>query len=224
MSAGVAAGVVPNDREVSGAPATLPGMSSRPVSGAQPLVGLSHPLTVADYLKIGEVEPGYTELVEGRLLLSPSPKRRHSRACSKLWVRLDEQVPPEFEVVADIDVNIQLDPTDDPGTVRRPDLIVAPRAVAKRVDDEGEVYHAADVLLAVEVISPGSRREDLRVKRAEYADAGIPHYWIVDLDGPVSLIACHLAGEFGYVDGGAITGVFRTTEPFPVEIDLDALL
>ena len=37
-------------------------------------------------------------------------------------------------------------------------------------------------------------------------------------------IACHLAGEFGYVDGGAVTGVFRTTEPFPVEIDLDALL
>jgi hypothetical protein len=49
-----------------------------------------------------------------------------------------------------------------------------------------------------------------------------------DLDDPVSLLACHLAGEFGYVDGGATTGVLRTTEPFPVEpfpveIDLDAL-
>ncbi len=42
-------------------------------------------------------------------------------------------------------------------------------------------------------------------------------------------MACHLAGEFGAVtssfgDGGAITGTFRTGEPFPVEIDLDALL
>jgi hypothetical protein len=62
------------------------------------------------------------------------------------------------------------------------------------------------------------------MKHGEYADAGIPHYWIVDLDEPVSLLACHLAGEFGYVDGGAVTGVFRAAEPFPVEIDLDALL
>jgi Uma2 family endonuclease len=62
------------------------------------------------------------------------------------------------------------------------------------------------------------------LKRAEYAEAGIPHYWIVDLDTPASLVACHLAGELGYVDDGTPTGVFRTTKPFPVEIDLDALL
>jgi hypothetical protein len=62
------------------------------------------------------------------------------------------------------------------------------------------------------------------VKRAEYADAGIPHYWILDLDDVVSLLACHLAGEFGYVDGGAVTSTFRTTEPLPVDIDLDALV
>jgi len=37
-------------------------------------------------------------------------------------------------------------------------------------------------------------------------------------------VACHLAGEFGFVDGGTVTGVVRTSEPFPVEIDLDALL
>jgi Uma2 family endonuclease len=62
------------------------------------------------------------------------------------------------------------------------------------------------------------------LKRSEYADAGIPHYWVVDLDEPASLTAHHLAGEFGYVDGGSVTGVFRTTEPFAAEIDLDALM
>jgi Uma2 family endonuclease len=30
-------------------------------------------------------------------------------------------------------------------------------------------------------------------------------------------------GELGYVDGGAVTGIFSTTEPFPVRLDLDAL-
>jgi Uma2 family endonuclease len=86
------------------------------------------------------------------------------------------------------------------------------------------VYRASDVLVAIEVVSPGSRRLDRRVKVDEYADAGIPHYWVVDLDEPISLLAGHLAGEFGYVDGGAVTGVFRTTEPFVFEIDLDALV
>jgi Uma2 family endonuclease len=182
------------------------------------------PLTVAEYLEIGEVEPGYTELAEGRLELSPSPRYRHSRGCSKFWLKLDGQVPPEFVAVEDIDVDLQLAPADAPGTVRRPDVIVARRSATDRVDREGEVYHASDVVLAVEFLSPGSRRLDQRIKRDEYADAGIPHYWIVDLDGPVSLVACHLAGEFGYVDGGSITGLFRTTEPFPFEIDLEALL
>lgn len=62
------------------------------------------------------------------------------------------------------------------------------------------------------------------IKRVEYADAGIPHSWIVDLDEPVSLTTCHLAGSPGYQDSGATTGVFSTTEPFPVRVDLDALL
>jgi len=101
---------------------------------------------------------------------------------------------------------------------------VTPGADEAMVDQEGEVYRAADLVLAVEIVSPGSRRLDPRVKREEYADAGIPHYWIIDLDEPVSLVACHLAGEFGYVDSGMVAGVFRTTEPFRVEIDLDALL
>jgi hypothetical protein len=46
---------------------------------------------------------------------------------------------------------------------------------------------------------------------------------IVDLDDPISLVACHLAGELGYVDGGAVTGLFATTEPFAVRLDLGIL-
>jgi Uma2 family endonuclease len=190
----------------------------------QPIAPQSHLLTVAEYLEIGEIEPGYSELVEGRLLMSPSPTFRHSRAGSKLWALLDAQVPEECVAVADIDVDLQLGPHDGPGTVRRPDVVVVTRTASQRIDREGGVLRAPDVLLAVEIVSPGSRRMDYVMKRAEYADAGIPHYWIVDPKEPISLVACHLAGEFGYLDASAGTGVFRTTEPFRVEIDLDALL
>jgi Uma2 family endonuclease len=36
------------------------------------------------------------------------------------------------------------------------------------------------VLLAVEVVSRGSRREDRGSKPLAYAEAGIPHYWLVE--------------------------------------------
>ena len=181
-------------------------------------------MTVAEYLAIGEVESGYTELEEGRLVLAASPVPDHGVATVDLAFQLRPQLPPELEIIADLDVDLQLAPADAPGTVRRPDVVVVRRDAVERIDREGGILRASDVVLAIEALSPGSRRLDLILKRAEYADAGIPHYWIVDLDEPVSLIACHIAGEFGYVDSGAVTGVFRTTEPFPVEIDLDALL
>lgn len=183
-----------------------------------------HLLTVAEYLEIGEVEPGYTELVEGRLLTSPSPVPDHSYAAGELKAQLRGQLPDGIEALEDLDVDLQLAPPDAPGTVRRPDLILVPRDARLRVRKEGGVIRASEVFVVVEVLSPGSKRTDHVQKRVEYADAGIPNYWIVDIEQPVSLLACHLAGEFGYADDGAVTGTFTTSAPFAVEIDLDALI
>lgn len=82
---------------------------------------------------------------------------------------------------------------------------------------------AEETVLVVEIVSAGSRRTDHVIKRAEYADAGIGHYWILDLDAPASLLACQLAEGFGYQDTGASSAVFTTAEPFPARLDLDAL-
>jgi hypothetical protein len=68
----------------------------------------------------------------------------------------------------------------------------------------------------VEVVSPGSRRTDHVVKRAEYTDAGIPNYWIVDLEPSVSLTDC-------YSDRPAVTGEFTTSTPLPLTVRLDEL-
>lgn len=182
-----------------------------------------HPLTVAEYLAIGEVEPGYTELVEGRLVMCASPVFDHQTVLAELWLQVRQQLPPGVVAVQDLDVDLRFAPPSGPGTVRRPDLVVATDESRRRVRREGGILRADEVLLVAEIVSPSSVRTDHMVKRAEYADAGIPHYWIVDLDDRISLTACHLAGEFGYRDGGAVTGVFTTSEPFAAEIDLDRL-
>lgn len=62
----------------------------------------------------------------------------------------------------------------------------------RRVDPEGDMLRASEVRLVVEIVSPGSRRMDTVIKHREYADAGIPYYWIADLDPPVSLHVWHL--------------------------------
>jgi Uma2 family endonuclease len=183
-----------------------------------------HLLTVAEYLAIGEIEPGYSELDEGRLLMSPTPVPDHNCAGLELAAQLHSQLPRGIEVIPAMDVDLQLAPPDAPGTVRRPDLIVVPRDARLRVRREGGVIRASEVLVIVEVLSPGSKRIDNVLKRSEYADASIPHYWIIDIEPPVSLLAGRLAGEFGYADSGTATGTFSATTPFPVEINLEALL
>ncbi|GAA1035090.1 hypothetical protein GCM10009565_93660 [Amycolatopsis albidoflavus] len=102
--------------------------------------------------------------------------------------------------------------------------MITTKAALARVDHDEDMLRANEILLVVEIVSPGSKRTDYATKHDEYADAGIPFYWILDLDDPISLVACHQAGDLGYQDAPAVTGKFRTTEPFPAEIDLAALL
>lgn len=182
-----------------------------------------HPLTAAEYAARPEDTSVRYELQEGWVMMSPRPIPRHQQALFALNVQLTTQLCG-WMVLQEVDVDLELSPPDQPGTVRAPDLVVVPRAAYERVDAEGGLLRASDVRLAVEIFSTGSKRIDSRVKHAEYADAGIGNYWMIDLlDGP-SLTACHLAGELGYQNAAPARGVFVTDAPFPVRVDLDALL
>jgi Uma2 family endonuclease len=180
-------------------------------------------LSVRDYAALGEDDRNRWELQEGNLVRSPSPTPRHMVAAAELYVQLRSQLPADLRAVPDVDLDVQLAPADQPGTARRPDLVVVSEAELRRVETEGGLLRASSTVLVVEIVSPGSRRTDNLVKRGEYADAGIPAYWIIDVEASISLVACHLAGAFGYQDRGAVTGVFETADPFGVRVELDAL-
>ena len=184
-------------------------------------------LTVAEYAALSEdLGDVRYELVEGNLVMSARPITAHQLCVQGLLHELHAQLPRHLRVVIDVDVDLALVPPTKPGFVRAPDLVVASTEAVAVSRDERKLLTAYDLLLAVEVISPGSRRLDTIVKHSEYADAGIPHYWVVDLGEPgdrPQLTAHHLAGGFGYADAGPVSGTFTATEPFPVRIDLDAL-
>ena len=64
-----------------------------------------------------------------------------------------------------------------PGRIREPDIVYL--SASRNADDE-DYPQTAD--LVVEVVSKGAeaRRRDLEQKQADYAQAKIPEYWIVD--------------------------------------------
>ena len=183
----------------------------------------AHLLTVGEYAALGEDDSGRSELMEGNLVMSPSPSPDHNMAALRIALQLLPQLPQDLEVITDLDIDLELAPADQPGFSRRPDVIVVQRSARRRVRIEGGLIRASELLVVIEIVSPGSRRTDNVVKRAEYADAGIPHYWIVDIQEPVSLLACHLTDKFGYLDAEVVGGTFASTEPFSVNLDLGDL-
>ncbi|QUQ71757.1 Uma2 family endonuclease [Kutzneria sp. CA-103260] len=182
-----------------------------------------HPMTIAEYERLPEDTEHRWELQEGSLVMSPRPRPLHVSALGELGDQMKPQLAGNLRAYAEMEVNLELRPPDAPGNARCPDLIVIELETARRAQREGRLVRASEVLLAVEIVSPGSVRMDNITKRGEYADAGIPYYWIIDLNDPVSLIDCHLAGEFGYQDNGGVTGEFVTSVPFPLRIHLDRL-
>jgi Uma2 family endonuclease len=181
-------------------------------------------LTVAEYSALGETAWGYTELIQGRVLMSPGPGLAHGRALVQLCMELHDQLPDAWDAVHNLDVNLELVAPDEPGFSRRPDMIIIEEQAGHRASAENRMVRASEVLVVVELAAKDTRRIDHLDKRQDYADAGIPNYWIVDLDEPVSLTACRLTEEFGYMDDQTATGTFRTDVPFPFEVNLDRLV
>ncbi len=85
--------------------------------------------------------------------------------------------------------------------------------------DAPEELTVADVALVIEVVSPGSRRTDHVTKRSEYADAGIAHYWIVDLDDQATITTLTLTPD-SYNGDQHAAGSLTVGVPFPITVTL----
>lgn len=176
-----------------------------------------HLLALAEWEALPEDTAHRFELVEGVLLVAPRPAPMHQRALVRMAADLDRQLPDELTALADVEVLIE---EGFPPTVRAPDVVVVPTDCAERNPTR---LLAADILLAVEIISPGTGRTDRVTKLAEYAEAGIRNYWLVDLGRPVTLTA-YLLVDNSYELQLDTAGIADVAAPAPIRIDLDTLL
>lgn len=112
------------------------------------------------------------EFTDGRIEELPMPTDTHQSILQFLYRALFAWLRPRGGVVMVSGLRLRL----RPGKFREPDVVaLRDRADARRED---RYWLGAD--LVVEVVSPDDPARDLAVKRADYAEAGIPEYWIVD--------------------------------------------
>jgi len=177
-----------------------------------------HLLTLAEWDALPQDTSRSYELVEGVLLVVPRPAPLHQRAMWKLCHQIENQLPDELTVLPDVEVLVQ---AGEPPTVRAPDVMITR---ADRAAANPSRLEAADVLVAVEIISPGTGTTDRVTKMYEYANAGIPHYWLVDLDKPVSIIAYVLVdGDYEQVAGDT-AGTVTLPDPLRITLTLNTLI
>ena len=166
-----------------------------------------HGLTLAEHYAAGVDSGCQRELVDGVLIVSPFPSRRHAVAAQRLSQILAQACPADLLVVGSA-INVDREPATNLG----PDLAVIRAADIDAPATEGRP------LLVVEILSPSTRRFDLTLKRQIYAELQIPSYWLVDIDEP-SLTVLELDGE-AYAEAVVLRGAEprQITTPFPVEL------
>jgi Uma2 family endonuclease len=137
--------------------------------------------TAAEVRRLIEEQPLATprlELVDGELLVTPSPTRMHQRIVFALAKQLDAYVTEQQLgelCISPSDVELRAE------TIVQPDVYVVPAEDGRR---PRAVFPVRSAMLAVEVLSPSSARYDRVMKRRLYQSA-VPEYWVVDADAGV---------------------------------------
>jgi Uma2 family endonuclease len=128
------------------------------------------------------------ELANGRVSVAPSPSNQHQAISMALSLALGSYVREHgLGVVryAPHDVRLYA------GTVRQPDLFFVREENRDRFT--GQVFEGGPDWIA-EILSPADRHADEVVKLAEYAQAGVPEYWLIGPEDTTIRIYT-LAGE-----------------------------
>ena len=132
-------------------------------------------ITIDDYRNLPPGPP-YYQLIQGRLLVSPSPNRFHQVICRNLLVLLEKHL--EKNLLGEV----FLSPSDVYLTgydAYQPDLYFVANANAAILTPQGAAG-APD--LVIEILSPATAHYDRDLKRKVYAQAGVKELWLIDPD------------------------------------------
>lgn len=176
----------------------------------EPLQGL---WSVEQYLALTQQTHRLIEFTDGVIEALPIPTEKHQAISLFLLLSLLAFVRPLGGVVFYAPLRLEV----RPGMFREPDLLLLVHGDDPR--RQNEYWLGAD--LVVEVVSPDKPGRDIDEKPRDYAEAGIPEYWIVNpLNDTITVLA--LAGK-AYVEHGIFhrgeRAVSKLLDGFSVDVD-----
>jgi Uma2 family endonuclease len=157
------------------------------------------------------------ELIDGMLIVPPAPTYVHQTVILRLGTVLEDSCPPEYAVTQGVEMRISRTRSLIPDVV----AIEAEAAASRR---SGK-FAPHEVLLAVEVVSPTLVTMDRITKRALYAQAGIPFYWLVETS-PLLVVKTHRLDQATqqYEPTGEFANKVTTGEPWPIDFSVSRLV
>lgn len=146
----------------------------RPLQRRAELMGMVAPTYhTADMVRALPDDGNRYEVVHGELLVTPAPRLLHQRIVRRVTVAIERYL--ESHPVGEV-LTAPADISWGPDILVQPDVFVAPTAETRT----GDWSRVRTLLLAVEVLSPSTRRADRFTKRRLYQEQGVALYWLID--------------------------------------------
>ena len=155
------------------------------------------------------------ELIDGELFVTPAPAEIHQLVVGELYALLRDYLRRLGTGKALV----------SPADVRRGDRTrnrVQPDVFVLRLTDGKRPpypYNLSDLLLAVEVSSPGNPRLDFHIKRELYLREGVVEYWVINPEAR-NVSRWRGKGDPGELLSESVTWQPETaTEPFVLSLE-----
>ena len=131
-------------------------------------------LTVRSYMSIPEGDDKRYELIDGELILAPSPVTQHHRISRNLLRALDEFVEPQsLGELFYAPMDVVLSDHD----VFQPDISFISNNRLHIIGDRN-IQGSPD--LVIEILSPSTETRDRDIKLEQYLRFGVREYWLID--------------------------------------------
>lgn len=147
-------------------------------------IGMGTPMPLEEFLALPE--DARAEIVDGVVRPMTRSNQKHRNIQSLLAAVLRAQAPPGHRVLEEEVVVL----AEVPATARIPDVVVI-RSEPDRTWDTNNTP-ATDVVLAVEIVSPTTATADRVEKPLQYALAGIPAFWRIEVHPEIEVVVHRL--------------------------------
>lgn len=171
--------------------------------------------TVDDLFTLPDLPP-HTEMIDGSLVFVSPQRLFRSIMIDLLVTGMRRTAPKDLKVRREMAVVLDDRNAPEPDiSVVRADAVISPNQTR---------FQAADVLLAVEVVSPDSEARDRDTKPRKYAKAGIEHFWLADTTGANEQPVVYVHELDRMNKSYHVTGIhhdkLKVSVPYSIDIDI----